>query len=115
MLPLEIELKPEERDDILERAARKVTERRLEVPAILALEMHRPLAFLGSQGVVVFTPMLAPLFGLRNLQVLQHLLADRRNLDRLIERIEEQAFRRDQEAEPGEPLAAGAGAGGEAQ
>lgn len=97
MLPVEIELSPDERDGILERAARRVTERRLEVPVILALEMHRPLAFLGSQGLVVFTPMLAPLFGLRNLQVLQHLLADRQNLDRLLERIEEMAYRRDQE------------------
>ena len=91
MLPLETELTPEERDEILERVAREVTRRRLEVPAALALEMHRPVTFLGSQALVVFTPMLAPVFGLANLQKLTKLLEDRENLDRLLDRIDELA------------------------
>jgi hypothetical protein len=97
MLPLDLELSPDERDGILERAARKVVLHRMETPVILALELHRPLMFLGSQGLVVLTPMLAPLFGLRNLQVLQALLAEKDNLDRLLERIEELAHERDRQ------------------
>jgi hypothetical protein len=89
MLPLEAELSRQERDEILDRLARQVTRRRLEVPAMLALEMHRPLTFLGSQALVVFTPMLAPLFGLDNLQKLSKLLEEQENLDRLLDRIDE--------------------------
>jgi hypothetical protein len=95
MLPLEIDLTPDERDAFLDRMAGEVARRRLEAPVILALEMHRPLMFLGSQALVVFTPMLAPAFGLENLQRLCRLMEDRQNLDRFIDRIEEQAARRE--------------------
>ena len=89
MLPLEAELPEAERDRLLERAAREVVRRRLQVPTVLALELHRPLTFLGSQALIVFTPMLAPAFGLGNLQQLTRLLEDGANLDRLVNRIEE--------------------------
>jgi hypothetical protein len=101
MLQLGAELTEEERDRILERAAREVVRRRMQMPAVLALELHRPLSFLGSQALIVFTPLLAPAFGLDNLQKLSLLLEDRANLDRLIDRIEElsaEADDRDQEA-----------------
>jgi hypothetical protein len=100
MLPLEIEITPEERDKILERIAGEVTRRRMEVPAILALELHRPLAFVGSQTLVVLTPMLAPAFGLKNMQTAARLLEDRANIDRLLERIEELAASRETDQEP---------------
>lgn len=96
---LETPLDEQERDRILDRVAREVTRRRLEVPAILALEMHRPLTFLGSQALVVFTPLLAPAFGLDNLEKLTRLLQDRGNLDRLLDRIENDVARRDGRAE----------------
>ena len=97
MLPLQAEVTAEERDQILDRIARQVAGRRLEVPAVLALELHRPLTFLGSQALIVFTPLLAPAFGLENLQKVSTLLEDRGNLDRLIDRIEELAATRDSE------------------
>ena len=82
------ELEPDERDRLIERLAREVTRRRLEVPLILALEMHRPLSFLGSQALVVFTPLLAPAFGVDNLHRAARLLEEPGNLDRLLDRIE---------------------------
>ena len=94
-MELDEPLPPEERDAVLERAAREVTRRRMEVPATLALEMHRPLTFLSSQALIVFTPLLAPAFGLENLQKLTRLLHERENLDRLLDRIEELAHERD--------------------
>jgi hypothetical protein len=110
MHPLEAEITAEERDGILDRIAREVTRRRMEVPAILALELHRPLSFLGSQTLVVFTPMLAPAFGLQNMQKAARLLEDRGNIDRLIERIEEMA---DAQKETGTPeVNAGSDEGG---
>jgi hypothetical protein len=97
---LERDLPPEERDRMLDRIADEVVRRRMEVPAVLALEMHRPLTFLGSQALVVFTPMLAPAFGLDNLQKLSKLLEERANLDRLLDRIEDLAADRDRGTEP---------------
>jgi hypothetical protein len=95
VLPLEAELSVEERDRLLEQAAQEVVRRRLEVPALLVLELHRPLTFLSSQALVVFTPLLAPAFGLENLQKLSRLLEDRTNLDRLLDRIEALAEERE--------------------
>jgi hypothetical protein len=95
VLPLEAELSAEERDRLLEQAAQEVVRRRLEVPALLVLELHRPLTFLSSQALVVFTPLLAPAFGLENLQKLSRLLEDRTNLDRLLDRIEALAEERE--------------------
>lgn len=102
-LPIERQLSPEERDRLLARAAEVIVRRRMEVPAVLALEMHRPLTFLGSQAMVVLTPALAPLFGLENLQQLAALLDDRANLDRLLDEIERRCEARDNPETSGEP------------
>jgi hypothetical protein len=92
MHPLEIELTPEERAGRFEPVARWLVDRRLHVPAILALEMHRPLAFLGSQALIVLTPFLAPAVGLQNMQRLCAVLAEPGSLELLIQRIEELAY-----------------------
>jgi hypothetical protein len=79
----------------IERFAEQVVARRMEVPAILAIEMHRPLAFLGSQALVLFTPLLAPAFGLARLEDLTRLLEDPRAIEALMLRIEELSAARD--------------------
>lgn len=112
MLPLPPDLEPEERDRMIDRLAEEVTRRRLEVPVILALELHRPLAFLGSQALAVFTPMLAPAFGVANLQKLYRLTEDPRNLDRLLERIEEFTAARNAETQSGNAERRAGGPGG---
>ena len=99
MQPLQIDLSPEERDGILDRIAEALVVRRLEVPAILALELHKPLAFVASQALIVFTPLLAPALGLERMQKATRLLEDRGNLERLIERIEQRVEERDAPAE----------------
>ena len=90
------DLSPEERDALLDRAAEEVVRRRLEAPALLCLEAHRPLQFILSQGLIVFTPLLAMLFGITRLEKLALLMQDRENLDRLIYRIERLAGARPQ-------------------
>ena len=99
MQPLQIDLSPEERDGILDRIAEALVVRRLEVPAILALELHKPLAFVASQALIVITPLLAPALGLERMQKATRLLEDRGNLERLIERIEQRVEERDAPAE----------------
>lgn len=84
-------LSEEERDSIIDSIAKKIIERRLEAPAVLFLEMHRPLSFIASQAAVVALPIIGPLVGPKNMADLSRLLADRENINRLITRIEEMA------------------------
>jgi len=94
-MPLpDLDLAPEERDAILDRIAHEMVRRRLEAPAVLCLEAHRPLQFLLSQGLIVFTPILSMLFGAAPLEKLLLLMQERENLDRLIGRIEALAQQR---------------------
>src|SRR5438093_760959 len=84
-------LTSEEVEQLTGRIAEEVARRRMEVPAILFLEMHKPLTFLTSQGLVVGAPLIAPFVGLENVQIASRLLQDRRNVEQLIQRIEELA------------------------
>ena len=83
----------EERDKVIERVAEGVVRRSMETPAILFLEMHRPLSFIASQSLVATSPFVAPFIGIENVQIAAQLLSDRENVERLISRIEELAVR----------------------
>lgn len=80
-----------EREAFIERVAELIVRRSLSVPAILALEMHRPLAFTLSQGMIALTPLFGPLLGLQRLQTLSRLLAEPGGVEALIHRIEDKA------------------------
>ena len=78
----------------IEDIARHVVRRRLEAPAILFLEIHRPVSFIASQALVVASPFLAPILGVDRLARYGSILQDRANLDALIQRIDELAAER---------------------
>ena len=82
-------LAEEERNQIIDKIAQFILKRRLETPAILYLESHRPLAYIGSQATVAFSPFLVPFLGLENVRDFSRLLQDPMNIERLIQRIEE--------------------------
>lgn len=91
---------PEEIDEAeveqaIEEIAAEVVRRRLEAPAVLFLEMNRPLSFAGSQALIVATPLFGPMFGPERMGRYSKLFADRENIDRLIKRIEELSEERD--------------------
>jgi hypothetical protein len=83
------ELSDEERDRWIEKLADGVVKRGMEAPAILFLEMHKPLTFIASQSLVVGSPFIAPFVGIENVQAASKLMAKRENVERLIDRIEE--------------------------
>ena len=89
------ELSPEERDRLIDDLARRVVDRRLEMPAVLFLEMHKPVTFLASQSLLMAGPLLAPLFGIEGMRRYSQLLATRENVELLIRRIENLAEERD--------------------
>ena len=71
-------------DDLARRAARLG----MTQPAILFLEMHKPLAFLGAQLLWVAQPFLAGWWQADQVRDVARLLEDRAAVDALIERLE---------------------------
>lgn len=82
------ELTDEEEEALIERIARQVKKRRLETPAILFLEMHKPVANVAAHAMVGFGPFIAPFVGFQNVDNFSQLLHRPGGLERLIRRIE---------------------------
>lgn len=76
-----------DRDAFIGKIAKMIHKRRLETPAILFLESHRPLANIGAHAGMAFSPFLVPFLGFENLRDMTRLLQDRHNVDLLIDRI----------------------------
>ena len=89
---------PPEDQAVFDRLARWIVERRLETPALLFLESSRPLSFVGAQAMHFFHPLASVLFTGPDYGRLARLLEDRANLSILLDTIEGEADRRDQEA-----------------
>jgi hypothetical protein len=82
------ELSDTDRDAMIEKCARLVVERGMATPAILFLDMHRPLGFLAGQSLILASGFLAPLVGPQRLQQMSRLLQSPDSVARLIARIE---------------------------
>lgn len=78
----------------MDKVATMIERRGLETPALLFLEMHRPLFNVTSQATIVFTPLLGPMFGLERVQGFGRLIGDREGMDMLIDRLESSAHAR---------------------
>lgn len=83
------EVTAEQRDAIVEWLARKVVVRGMEVPAVLLLEVTKPLSFLFSQALLLGGPVLYPFFGTERVDRFAGFLNSRANIEKLIRRIEE--------------------------
>ena len=77
----------EERDRLLDATAAAVRKRGLETPAILLLEMHRPLGYVASHAALLFAPMVAPVVGIDRLHRFAQILRDPLAVDGLLERL----------------------------
>ncbi|MCL2548160.1 MAG: hypothetical protein FWE76_03215 [Symbiobacteriaceae bacterium] len=82
------ELPVERREFLLNYAAEKITKAGMSVPAVMALEMIRPLSFIGSQMVWGAGPLAAVFINDRYISEIALLLEDRSNLEELCIRIE---------------------------
>ncbi len=83
-----LERSEEQRDDLVERAAREIQLRGLSGPALLFLQASRPYRPLGSNAMLFFDPVLRGIFG-GELPVANEILADDIGIEQLIERLEE--------------------------
>jgi hypothetical protein len=78
----------EQLEERLNKIAQKVVELRLESPVNFFLEIHIPITTLLHTTTLMFQPMASPLFGTERISTLEQILADKKNISRLIELIE---------------------------
>ncbi len=82
------ELTEEQEEELLKRAASTIERRKLTTPAIMFLEMHKPLAFIGANAAVAFSPFLVPVLGFDTVNDYSRLLKKPQNVERLLQRLE---------------------------
>ena len=72
----------------IEHLTRQIGRWRLESPAILLLELTKPLSFIASQGLLLCEPLLGFLHKEPRISEYAELLADRASIERLISHLE---------------------------
>jgi len=85
-----------EYDDLIEKIARRIVDMKLEVPFIIVFESLKPISFISSSVLVAFEPIIQPLFSFKDYNRFYEMLEDRKNIERLIQKIEELADKRDE-------------------
>ena len=74
----------EEDLQLLDQLAKKIIKWRLGLPAILFLEMYKPLSFLGSQFMIVMGPVMHLFFSKVQYDRLAQILDHRDNVEHLL-------------------------------
>ena len=82
------ELTLEEEEALVRKAAGEIKKRKLEAPAILALEAHKPLSNVIAQSMIVFSGFLVPFLGFQNVNDYSRLFQKRENIEKLIRLLE---------------------------
>ena len=77
------------RDELLDKAAYEIKKRKLELPALLMLELHKPLANASSQAAIVFSPFIVPFLGFEFMNDYSRLFSKQDNVERLLQRLEQ--------------------------
>lgn len=88
------DLSIERRDQLLALAAEWVVRKGLEAPAVMFLEMHKPLTTMAAVGYAFAQPPLMMLFGFQRTEEVRLLLSDRANIELLMDRIEQRSAAR---------------------
>lgn len=78
-----------EQVEVMERVAVEIVRRRLTTPALAALEMSRPVNYLGAQALHFFGPLASVLCDAASYEHFARFLERRDAIDRLAQRIEE--------------------------
>ncbi|MDE0297728.1 MAG: hypothetical protein OXN17_03790 [Candidatus Poribacteria bacterium] len=89
-LPITLDEIPEaEQKALLENVATQIVKRRLTVPAIMALEIFKPLNFLGSQTLIALSPFVQSIFNSTDYQKFALIIEKDSNVESLIRLIED--------------------------
>jgi hypothetical protein len=81
-------------EQLIEHLTEQISRWRLTMPAILLLQVTRPLSFIASQGLLLCQPLLSFVYDAPRVADYAELLADRASMDRLVTRLEEEEHTR---------------------
>ena len=73
---------------VLDQVAKKIVRFRMSVPAVLFLEMSKPMSVLGSSALVFFGPFITLFADSTKFYRFTELIEDRGNIEELIQTIE---------------------------
>jgi hypothetical protein len=79
------------KQEIIEKLARAIISRRLQSPAVLFLELNRPLGFLASQAALFARPFLSFFLRPEDVSAAAEVLADPEAFDQLLSRLSDPA------------------------
>jgi hypothetical protein len=82
-------LTEEQKLELIESMAVNIVKRGLGTPAVMFLEMNKPLTTIASSTAIVASPFLVPFLGFDRIDQYTQFFQARENVERLIERIEE--------------------------
>ena len=85
----EMELSLERRQQLIEGLADWIKRRGLTLPAMILLETHQPLSFIGSQALLFFQPFLGFLVNDEIIREYAVLFEDRTSVEWLLQHLED--------------------------
>lgn len=78
----------EELDDFINTFAKLIVSKQMSAPAVMALEMVKPLALVGQSTLMLFGPLLDLLFDPVKMEKFQAVIGDRKRIEQLMNTIE---------------------------
>ena len=78
-------------EEFIHRVAKRIHKSGLITPAVLFLEMSKPLALLGSHAMVFFGPMITPFINAEGYYRAAEIFEEPKNVEKLITEIEKLA------------------------
>jgi hypothetical protein len=78
----------EKEEQILEKIAAKVVEKRMAAPAVIFLESVKPLNFVGAQVMAFVEPFVTTLFPIKDYDPIREMFERRDSIERLLTKIE---------------------------
>jgi hypothetical protein len=79
-----------EKDEVAKGMATFFRKHKMQTPATLFLEMHKPLSTVVGNAAIFFSPIIMPILGFERVDKYSRFFADRENVERLICEIEGQ-------------------------
>ena len=86
---MQVELKSEQANEMIDRIAKYLVQRKMAAPAIITIESLRPLSRIGSQVLYFLAPFDEIIFNAEEYQKFALLLEDQQNIKNLVNRIDE--------------------------
>ncbi len=78
----------EELDEFINSFAKLIVSKQMSAPAIMTLEMIKPLALVGQSTLMIFGPLLDLLFDPVKMEKFQAVIGDRKRIEQLMNTIE---------------------------